>query len=60
MLALTPGILFNEVSKEFTQDEQVMPVTDKSICLVLLFSEVGRNCVNCVLMMSKDYSLILI
>ena len=40
----------------FTHDEQVIPVTERSICLVLALSELGRNWVNCVLIMSTEYS----
>ena len=56
ILALTPGILFNEVSNEFTHEEQVIPLTERSICLVSALCALGRNWVNCVLMMSTDYS----
>ena len=34
--ARTPTILFSDFSTEPTQDEQVMPVTERFTCLVLL------------------------
>ena len=34
--ALTPTILFSDFSTEPTQDEQVIPVTERFTCLVLI------------------------